>query len=84
MAGGCFIATAAYGSALAPEVVIFRRFRDDILLTSGLGRALVSFYYYISPPLASLISRHEYLRILTKRYLLESILNLIRKIRTHH
>ncbi|HXG64847.1 MAG TPA: CFI-box-CTERM domain-containing protein [Blastocatellia bacterium] len=46
---GCFIATAAYGSAFAPEVLIFRQFRDEILLNSTKGRAFITFYYAISP-----------------------------------
>jgi hypothetical protein len=59
---GCFIATAAYGSSLAPEVLTFRRFRDEILLTSKLGSIFVEFYYFVSPPLAWLISKADFFR----------------------
>ena len=72
--GGCFIATAVYGSPLAPEVEVFRRFRDDVLLTSSLGTALVEFYYFVSPPLAYFVSRHGLLRTAARRFLLEPIL----------
>jgi hypothetical protein len=75
----CFIATAAYGSPLAPEVVTLRQFRDDVLVRSRLGRTFVSCYYFASPPLASFISKHEYLRALTRRCLLQPILHLIKK-----
>jgi tetratricopeptide (TPR) repeat protein len=77
--GGCFIATAAYGSPLAPEVMTLRRFRDEILLASEFGRSFVGFYYFISPSLASLISKDKHLRKLTRRLVLEPILHLIKK-----
>jgi hypothetical protein len=52
----CFIATAAYGSLLAPQVIGLRQFRDEVLLRSTVGTAFVSFYYRISPPLAAVIA----------------------------
>jgi hypothetical protein len=64
--GGCFIATAAYGSYLDPEVWVLRRFRDDWLLTNGPGRAFVAWYYAHSPRYAAVIAQHESLRALTR------------------
>jgi uncharacterized delta-60 repeat protein len=58
----CFIATAAYGSALSKKVNIFRQLRDRYLLTNELGGALVSVYYKYSPPLADCIAKHPMLR----------------------
>lgn len=60
--GGCFIATAAYGSEMAPEVRTFRLFRDEFLLTNAAGKAFVSLYYRASPPVAAVISRSPALR----------------------
>ncbi len=57
--GACFIASAAYGSYLEPEVMALREFRDHVLLVNPAGKAFVSLYYSVSPPLADFISRHE-------------------------
>jgi hypothetical protein len=52
---GCFIATAAYGSALDPHVAALREFRDRYLQRSAPGRAFIRFYYRHSPAVAALI-----------------------------
>jgi hypothetical protein len=63
---GCFIATAAYDSPLAEEIVVLERFRDTYLLTNGIGRRFVRFYYKNSPPLADYIAGNEPLRLATR------------------
>lgn len=49
--GGCYIATAVYGSYDCPEVWTLRRFRDNTLASTWYGRAFIRTYYAISPTL---------------------------------
>jgi M6 family metalloprotease-like protein len=67
--GGCFIATAAWGSPMAPEVELLRRFRDRVLLTNAPGRAFVAAYYRLSPPAADFISTRPALRAAVRFFL---------------
>ena len=54
--GGCFVATAAYGSYGHPEVVALRRFRDEVLVEHAAGRAFVRWYLRVGPKLARRVS----------------------------
>ena len=50
--GGCYIATAVYGSYYAREVLVLRRFRDETLSKYYFGRLFIRVYYLLSPPVA--------------------------------
>ena len=56
--GGCFIATATFGSRTERHVQILCEFRDKHLLTNSIGRKIVDFYYKNSPPIADYLRRH--------------------------
>ncbi len=60
--GGCFIATAAYGTAFEDELRALYEFRDSVLLKKSCGRKLVAVYYRISPPVARFIGTHTWSR----------------------
>jgi len=64
--GGCFIATAAFGSKFEKHVQLLRRFRDLYLLPHNIGRAFVRAYYKYSPPMADVIARHNTLRMMVR------------------
>ncbi len=54
--GGCLIATATFGSELAPQVQQLREIRDNTLLETNSGSAFMEsfnqFYYSFSPTIA--------------------------------
>lgn len=58
----CFIATAACGTGLAPQVAVLREFRDTCLRERWPGRLFISVYQSVSPPIARLIARSPALR----------------------
>ena len=60
--GGCFIATAAFGSYMEPHVKVLRDFRDACLLTNRAGQVFVKLYYKYSTPVADFIADHEGLK----------------------
>ena len=74
--GGCFIATAAYGSYMEPEVITLRRFRDNYLLDNAPGREFVRLYYAYSPPAASFIAERPVIRAVV-RYALAPVVTVV-------
>ncbi|MGD8707235.1 MAG: hypothetical protein PVI88_00955, partial [Nitrosopumilaceae archaeon] len=54
--GGCLIATAAYGSEMAPQVQFLREIRDNKVMSTESGATFMSgfneFYYSFSPAVA--------------------------------
>ena len=54
--GGCLIATAAYGSEMAPQVQFLRELRDNTVLQTQVGTSFLTgfnqFYYSFSPAVA--------------------------------
>jgi hypothetical protein len=63
---GCFIATAAFGSDLAPEIHGLRTLRDVATARSPLAKAAVDLYYRSSPPLADALRRSDTARALVR------------------
>ncbi len=73
----CFVATAAYGSVLAGEVDMLRRFRDLMLRKTALGELAVETYYTFGPALSGLIGESDLLRA-TARDALEPVVSKVR------
>lgn len=65
----CFIATAAYGSIMEPQVKILRSFRDQYLQPNFLGKIFIKAYYKMSPPMARWIAASETRRSIARFFL---------------
>ena len=64
--GGCYVATAVYGSYDCPEVWTLRRYRDYTLAETWLGRLFIALYYAISPSLVKWFGDTQWFRNMWK------------------
>ena len=76
---GCFVATACYGDYHSPEVKSLRLYRDEKLLKSISGKIFIQAYYIVSPPIAYIISKSNFLKKNIRHYILQPIVNKINK-----
>jgi hypothetical protein len=58
----CFIATAVCDNPNAKEVQVLRMFRDQFLRQRTFGRLFIWTYEAVSPPVATFVARHFYLK----------------------
>jgi hypothetical protein len=66
---GCFVATAAWGSALGPEVTALRRVRDRLRPASVVFATATDLYYRSGPAAADVLRRSDTARALVRRFL---------------
>lgn len=64
--GGCYVATAVYGSYDCPQVWTLRRYRDYTLAETWYGRAFIYTYYAISPTLVKWFGHTEWFKKMWK------------------
>lgn len=64
--GGCYVATAVYGSYDCPQVWVLRRYRDETLAQSWYGRAFIRLYYAVSPTLVKWFGERSWFKKLWK------------------
>jgi hypothetical protein len=67
--GNCYIATMVYGSYNSPEVRVLRRFRDETLKQSEIGRKFIQIYYKYSPLLANKTKNIKVIHFIFKLFL---------------
>ena len=64
--GGCYVATAVYGSYDCPQVWTLRRFRDETLAETWYGRMFIRTYYAVSPTLVKWFGESEWFKNMWK------------------
>ena len=67
--GGCYVATAVYGSYDCPEVWTLRRYRDNTLSRHIFGRIFIRFYYAVSPFCVRLLGNTRWFQEFGRRFL---------------
>ncbi len=71
--GGCLIATATYGSELAPQVQFLREIRDNTVLSTSSGTSFMNsfnqFYYSFSPTIADWERQNPVFKEATKQFI---------------
>lgn len=77
--GGCYIATAIYGSYDCPEVWTLRRYRDYTLAETWHGRLFIRFYYAISPYLVRWFGHTKCFQLCFKPMLNKMVMSLQEK-----
>ena len=77
--GGCYIATAVYGSYDCPEVWTLRRYRDYTLAETWYGKIFIKFYYAVSPTLVKWFGNECWFKMLWKKRLDKIITSLQEK-----
>ncbi len=66
---GCFVATAAWGSAMAPDVAAMRQVRDRLRPASTMFAVATDLYYRSGPAAADLLKHSDTARALVRRLL---------------
>jgi len=61
----CFIASSIYGIN-SLEAVTLRKWRDEVLLQSVIGKMFVNWYYWFSPLMVSMMAHHTWLTSLIR------------------
>lgn len=67
--GGCYVATAVYGSYDCPQVWTLRRYRDYTLAETWFGRAFIKAYYATSPTMVKWFGETSWFKSIGRKFL---------------
>jgi len=78
--GGCFIATAIYGSPFAQEVALLQNLRDEVLMKSSIGLKFVAEYYRFSPTIARVINKSRITKNIVRLTIISPLIKGVKRI----
>lgn len=71
--GVCYLATVCYNDLNSKEIILFRKYRDEVLKKYFVGRKFIAFYYFIGPSLLQFLAHKEWLNHFIKNNILNKI-----------
>jgi len=74
---GCFIATVCYNGYDSPEVIKFRKYRDEVLSGIFLGKLIINLYYIFSPGFSRMLNKSNFLKHFIRIHILDRLLKRI-------
>ena len=74
--GFCYVATCVYGSYDCPEVWTLRRFRNNVLSMSLIGKICIGVYYGAGPIVVTLFGKTKWFNALLKPVIDKIVVNL--------
>lgn len=75
----CFIATAILKNPMHPDIIFLKKYRDEYLVKYSMGRIFIRSYYFLSPPIAIIISKHRLISSFVRKIILNPIVKIVRK-----
>jgi hypothetical protein len=66
---GCYIATMVYGDYDHPQVLVLRKFRDNVLDSSSFGKMFIKVYYDYSPKIVERLKNNRSINTIIRKIL---------------
>jgi|TARA_B110000259_G_scaffold127792_1_gene144447 uncharacterized tellurite resistance protein B-like protein len=76
---GCFVATAVMGDYNDPLVLDLRKYRDETIQKSAIGRGFINLYYRFGPIPAKVIAKNDFLRLVVLKALIKPLHKLVKR-----
>ena len=69
----CYVATACYKNFNSPELIIFRKYRDETLVKYSFGRLFIKIYYLSGPFFFKFLAKNEKINTWVRLSILDKI-----------